>query len=116
MISLECCVDEFTLSLYRMLSRYYDTPFLETDFKEGDVAWISSTLDQTHVLENKCAETRVTIQCYMYSTHDNQHYEYFGCLEEKDVAKMKYFYLDSDCDCLDFKERRRTSIARRRQR
>ena len=37
-----------------------------TAFSEGDLTWISPTLNQTHQLMNVGSKTCVTIQCYMY--------------------------------------------------
>ena len=91
--------------LYKMLSIHHDKPFQEADFREGDVTWISPTLNQTHMLENRCCETCITIQCYMYAAQDNQHYEYFDYLVDKKKGEIKHFYPHSDCDFLVFKEK-----------
>eukprot|EP00210_Caulerpa_lentillifera_P005358 g5120.t1 len=91
------------VSLYPMLSDYHTKPFLETDFYEEDVTWISPTLNQTHKLHNINTDgpTCITIQCYMYDAGDNVHYEYF---DYEDGHEIDQFLPTSDADYLVFKE------------
>jgi phenylalanyl-tRNA synthetase alpha subunit len=58
-------------------------PFGAVDFKQGDVTWISPTLNQIHQLKNleKNTQACITIQCYMYDESDTVHYDYFDYLE-----------------------------------
>jgi hypothetical protein len=78
-------------------------PFATKDFHEGDITWISSTLNQVHQLKNlETNETAcMTIQCYMYDESDTRHYDYFDYLGNKN-AKCQY-EPDSDMDFLEFK-------------
>jgi mannose-6-phosphate isomerase-like protein (cupin superfamily) len=81
-------------------------PFGTVDFKEGDITWISPTLNQTHQLINNGNKTCVTIQCYMYESDNNRHYDYFDYLDE-DGDKKKY-EPDSDMDYIAFRELMKT--------
>lgn len=82
-------------------------PFASKDFYEGDITWISPTLNQTHQLKNRETnkDTCITIQCYMYDESDTQHYDYFDYLGDNNV-KMQY-EPDSDMDFVEFKDRMR---------
>jgi uncharacterized cupin superfamily protein len=78
-------------------------PFAVKDFYEGDITWISSNLNQTHKLHNTVKEKAcITIQCYMYESNDNSHYEYFDYLNENDG--IQHFDPDSDADYLEFRK------------
>lgn len=78
-------------------------PFANIDFNEGDITWISSTLNQVHQLKN--LESRntacITIQCYMYDETDTKHYDYFDYLGDKNAKKQ--YEPDSDMDFVEFK-------------
>jgi predicted metal-dependent enzyme (double-stranded beta helix superfamily) len=65
--------------------------FAEADFKQGDVTWISPTLNQVHQLENPASNTApcITIQCYMYDAEDATHYDYFDYLDQ--AGKIQQF-------------------------
>ena len=96
---------EITVSLYPFLCAEKDSvpPFGVATFKEGDVTWITPTLNQTHKLKNMETNsyTCITIQCYMYTEKDNRHYDYFDYLDA-DGAKQIY-EPDSDMDFVAFK-------------
>jgi uncharacterized cupin superfamily protein len=78
-------------------------PFAVKDFYEGDITWISSSLNQTHKLHNTVEKKAcITIQCYMYESNDNSHYEYFDYLGDGGI--IKHFDPDSDADYLEFRE------------
>lgn len=83
-------------------------PFKEVSFKEGDVTWISPTLNQTHQLKNlkHNTSTCITIQCYMYDEKNKTHYDYFDYIDSSG-NKLQY-EPDSDMEFLEFKERMRT--------
>lgn len=78
-------------------------PFATKDFVEGDITWISSTLNQVHQLKNlETSESAcITIQCYMYDDDDKTHYDYFDYLGDKNVKSQ--YEPDSDMDFLEFK-------------
>jgi hypothetical protein len=78
-----------------------EPPFAVTRFKEGDVTWISPTLNQIHQLKNVEKSTCVTIQCYMYDTEDTAHYDYFDYID--DGGKIDPYEPDSDMEFLAFK-------------
>jgi hypothetical protein len=78
-----------------------EPPFAVTSFKEGDVTWISPTLNQIHQLKNVEKKACVTIQCYMYETEDTMHYDYFDYID--DAGKIDPYEPDSDMDFLEFK-------------
>jgi len=85
-------------------------PFAVKDFYEGDVTWISSNLNQTHKLHNTIKEKAcITIQCYMYESNDNSHYEYFDYLGDGGI--IEHFDPDSDADYLEFREIMKTEWA-----
>ena len=79
-------------------------PFGTCDFKEGDITWISPTLNQTHQLVNldKNTETCITIQCYMYDGKDNSHYDYFDYIDGNRIIQQ--YEPDLDMDFVAFKE------------
>jgi hypothetical protein len=88
-----------------------EPPFAVTRFKEGDVTWISPTLNQIHQLKNVDKKTCVTIQCYMYETEDTAHYDYFDYVD--DGGKIDPYEPDSDMDFLAFKALMRQEWAAR---
>lgn len=93
--------------------------FGTADFKEGDVTWISPTLNQVHQLKNleTNKDTCITIQCYKYEEEDTRHYDYFDYIDQKGVIQQ--FDPDSDMDFLTFKERMRaewTAVAGKKRR
>ena len=78
-------------------------PFAVKDFHEGDVTWISPTLNQVHKLKNISNETTcITIQCYEYDQDDSRHYDYFDYID--DSGKIQQYEPDSDCDFVLFKQ------------
>ena len=80
-------------------------PFATADFVEGDITWISETLNQVHQLQNLPTNQSacITIQCYMYDQADKIHYDYFDYLGDGN-AKAQY-EPDSDMDFVEFKNR-----------
>jgi hypothetical protein len=80
-------------------------PFAEADFTTNDITWLSPTHNQIHQLVNLQTnkDTCITIQCYLYDSDDNQHYDYFDYLGD-DHSKNQY-EPDSDMDFLSFKEK-----------
>jgi hypothetical protein len=79
-------------------------PFKEVQVSKDEVTWISPTLNQIHQLHNLDSnkETCITIQCYMYESDDNKHYDYFDYLDYK--GKKQNYEPDSDMDFVLFKE------------
>ena len=79
-------------------------PHSETNFRVGDITWISPTLNQIHQLTNlpKNKDTCMTIQCYMYENEDASHYDYFDYVDTD--GSKKQFEPDSDADFLKFKD------------
>ncbi|NBO60344.1 MAG: hypothetical protein EBU82_05150 [Flavobacteriia bacterium] len=92
------------VSLFPFLSGDELEPFATADFKQGDITWISPTLNQVHQLKNLDSnkDTCITIQCYMYKQNNTTHYDYFDYLDA-DGNKQQY-EPDSDMDFLDFKK------------
>ncbi len=97
--------------------------FGEATFQEGDVTWISPTLNQVHQLENPdqpAAGTNtnklpcITIQCYMYDAEDKAHYDYFDYLDQ--AGKIQQFDPNSDMDFVEFKDTIRTEWAAKKPR
>jgi hypothetical protein len=77
-------------------------PFATDEFTEGDMMWISPTLNQIHQLKNVGQETCVTVQCYMYDQDDKIHYDYFDYIDVD--GALQRFTPDSDMEFLDFKD------------
>ena len=79
-------------------------PFATADFKKDDVTWISSTLNQVHMLKNldTNTETCITIQCYLYDMNDKVHYDYFDYLGN--ANQKNQYEPDSDMDFVEFKK------------
>jgi hypothetical protein len=77
-------------------------PFSNADFVKGNIMWISPTLNQTHQLKNTGKATCVTIQCYMYDSTDDKHYDYFDYLDNS--GNIQQYTPDVDMDFIDFKE------------
>ncbi len=94
---------EINVSLYPMLSKYHETPFMNATFRKDQVTWISPELNQTHKLHNlnKSGPTCITIQCYMYSDGNTEHYEYFDFIDEQ--GSIHQFTPNSDMGFVDFK-------------
>ncbi|GAB3827652.1 cysteine dioxygenase [Hymenobacter jeollabukensis] len=94
---------EITVSLFPMLSRYHQQPFMIAKFGTGDVTWISPELNQNHQLHNTnvTGPTCITIQCYLYGEGDTTHYKYFDYLNEH--GQIKQFTPNSDMSFLEFK-------------
>lgn len=93
------------VSLYPYLSSDKNSvePFGNADFYKDDVTWISPTLNQTHKLENKNKKTTcITIQCYLYDSDSNVHYDYFDYLDNDN--NIQTYEPDSDMDFLEFKK------------
>lgn len=82
-------------------------PFAVKNFVNGDITWISSTLNQVHMLKNlnTSKETCITIQSYMYDKTDNLHYDYFDYLGKNNSKNQ--FEPDSDMDFSKFKHKMR---------
>lgn len=82
-----------------------DKPFGEALFSEGDITWISPTLNQFHKLQNpnESGPTCITIQCYMYDENDLGHYDYFDYMSDDD--KIQQYEPDSDLDFVEFKNK-----------
>ena len=97
---------KINVSLYPFLCDDSDTvePFGVKEFVKDDITWISSTLNQVHMLKNEDTnkETCITIQCYMYDKEDTKHYDYFDYLGNKNVKNQ--YEPDSDMDFLEFKK------------
>ena len=95
---------EITVSLFPFLSQKHREPFGLVKFGKGDVAWITPECNQFHQLRNAnvSGETCITIQCYMYSDDDSEHYKYFDYLG--DHTDPDLFTPNSDMDFLEFKE------------
>lgn len=96
------------VKLFPYLSEKMPKPFGVADFKEGDITWISPTLNQIHQLENlkTNTDTCITIQCYMYNEKDNTHYDYFDYIDGE--GEIQPYEPDSDMDFIKFKETMRT--------
>lgn len=78
-------------------------PFAISNFNEGDVTWISPTLNQVHKLKNLSNETTcITIQCYEYDEDDSKHYDYFDYIDDNGLIQQ--YEPDSDCDFVLFRE------------
>lgn len=94
---------EINVSLYPMLSKYHEVPFMDINFRKDQVTWISPELNQTHKLRNpnESGPTCITIQCYTYSNSNIEHYEYFDFLDEE--GDIQQFTPNSDCSFLEFK-------------
>lgn len=93
------------VSLYPFLCNQEETvePFAVSEFVKDDITWISSTLNQVHMLKNNNKnESCITIQCYMYDKTDTEHYDYFDYLGMKN-QKAQY-EPDSDMDFVEFKK------------
>ena len=92
------------VSLFPFLSGDYTTPFAVTNFEKDDITWISPTLNQVHQLKNleTNKDTCITIQCYMYETDDNKHYDYFDYLDGSGFQQP--FEPNSDMDFIEFKK------------
>ncbi|MEZ5015793.1 MAG: hypothetical protein R2800_01970 [Flavipsychrobacter sp.] len=94
---------EINVSLYPMLSKYHEVPFMDINFRKDQVTWISPELNQTHKLRNpnESGPTCITIQCYTYAKGNMEHYEYFDFLDEE--GDIQQFTPNSDCGFLEFK-------------
>ena len=91
------------VSLYPFLCADNIKPFNAVTFEKDDVTWISSNLNQTHQLRNLSEETTcVTIQCYMYKSHMDSHYDYFDYIDGN--GDIQQYEPDSDMDFIDFKK------------
>jgi len=91
------------VSLFAFLSEEALQPFAVTDFKKGDITWISPTLNQVHQLKNleTNKDTCITIQCYMYENENTTHYDYFDYIDADN--KQQAFEPDSDMEFIEFK-------------
>lgn len=96
------------VKLFPYLSEKMPGPFSVANFIEGDITWISPTLNQTHKLENLRTnkDTCITIQCYMYNEKDRSHYDYFDYIDGN--GEIQPYEPDSDMDYIAFKEKMRT--------
>ncbi|EFA76701.1 hypothetical protein PPL_09452 [Heterostelium album PN500] len=68
---------------YSDLNPKIHVPYLETDFSEKQVTYLTPYLYQTHMLKNISQDFCATIQCYRYSSDDRIHYEYFDFLNDQ---------------------------------
>jgi hypothetical protein len=97
---------EINVNLYPFLCAEKDgiKPFANATFTEGDITWITPTLNQIHRLKNleTNSETCITIQCYMYPGGDKMHYDYFDYIDSD--GKEQPYEPDSDMEFLAFKE------------
>ena len=97
---------EINVNLYPFLCAEKDgvKPFGAATFKEGEITWITPTLNQVHQLKNleTNSYTCITIQCYMYPGNDKAHYDYFDYLDSD--GKQQPYEPDSDMEFLAFKE------------
>ena len=97
---------EINVTLYPYLCAEKDgvKPFGVANFKEGDITWISPTLNQIHKLKNleTNTDTCITIQCYMYNKSNKTHYDYFDYID--DFGQMQQYEPDSDMNFIEFKE------------
>jgi hypothetical protein len=95
---------EINVNLFDMLSVFHTKPFKEVTISKGDITWIVPKLNQTHQLHNQSGgDPCITIQCYLYNTEDNSHYEYFDYIDTGKQCIEK-FLPNSDMDFLDFKQ------------
>jgi hypothetical protein len=80
-------------------------PFSTANFSQGDITWISSTLNQTHQLKNLDINRKacITIECFKYDHTDNQHYGDFDYINGNGM--IQHYEPDSDMDFLKFKNR-----------
>jgi hypothetical protein len=80
-------------------------PFGNKTFSEGDITWISPTLNQFHRLKNPSKDglTCITIQCYLYDQDDKTHYDYFDYIDTHNG--IGHYEPDSDMDFIEFKTR-----------
>ena len=86
-------------------------PVASSDFKKGDVTWISPALNQIHQLKNLGQSTCITIQCYMYEGDDVEHYDYFDYLDGDGATQQ--FEPDSDMGFAEFKATMKAEWGRR---
>ena len=79
-------------------------PFLNTNINNGEITWISPTLNQVHQLKNldQNTDTCITIQCYIYENDNTTHYDYFDYVAAS--GNIKQFEPDSDMDFIEFRE------------
>jgi len=91
------------VKLFPFLSGDQDVvpPFAESNFGEGDITWLSDSLNQIHKLTNEGKETCITIQCYMYESDNISHYDFFDYLQA--LHKISQFEPNSDSDFIKFK-------------
>ena len=91
------------VKLFPFLSSDQDVvpPFAESNFGEGDITWLSDSLNQIHKLTNEGKETCITIQCYMYESDNISHYDFFDYLQA--LHKISQFEPNSDSDFIKFK-------------
>jgi predicted metal-dependent enzyme (double-stranded beta helix superfamily) len=91
------------VSLFPFLSGDELEPFAKAEFNQGDITWISPSLNQVHQLKNAETnkETCITIQCYMYKRDNTSHYDYFDYLDAD--GKTQQYEPDSDMEFLAFK-------------
>jgi len=91
------------VSLFPYLSEDGVLPFAKSDFKKGDITWISPTLNQVHQLKNldNNKDTCITIQCYMYDIENIDHYDYFDYIDADN--KKQQYEPDSDMNFSEFK-------------
>ncbi len=90
-----------------------EKPFGNETFSEGDITWISPTLNQFHQLQNPndAGPTCITIQCYMYDENDTGHYDYFDYLNDDD--EIRQYEPDSDMDFIAFKAQMKEEWAKK---
>lgn len=90
------------VKLFPFLSEEENIAFGEANFDKEDITWISPELNQIHQLKNiNQKQTCITIQCYMYGSNNNTHYDYFDYID--DNKKIVQYEPDSDMEFIEFK-------------
>ena len=95
---------EIQVDLYAMLSPKHTDPFATKTFNKHDVTWLSPGLNQIHKLTNPnlCGPSCMTIQSYMYSGDNDEHYEFFDFIDGQNHT-IEPFSPNSDMGFIEFK-------------
>nr|YP_009306230.1 hypothetical protein [Derbesia sp. WEST4838]AOP19134.1 hypothetical protein [Derbesia sp. WEST4838] len=93
-----------TCQWFRSLSQYEKKSYENCILNEGQVTWLNDRQFQTHCLYNHNIKGQMcaTIQCYMYNSNDNIHYEYFDYLKHN--GEIDQYTPQSDWDYREFKQ------------
>ena len=93
-----------TCQWFRSLSQFENKPYDTLVLGAGQVTWLNDRQFQTHRLYNHNISGNMcaTIQCYMYNSTDNLHYEYFDYLSHN--GQKNQYTPQSDWDYLSFKQ------------